>query len=150
MNTSPQINLLAYQDRVDTTAQSTLQCSETEPAVTIENCLELDQALHQAELHCTAEHPTVVYLCAHGHRLGIGLGLPDSFVSIQCCETTPRPSLITVGETQAKQGAVFFFLGGRSAEIPRRNLLTATKARAVLREFFETGARSTSVNWQAL
>lgn len=150
MNASPQINLLAHQDRVDTTAQSTLQCREAEPPVAIKTCLELDQALHQAELHCSAEHPTVVYLCAHGHRLGIGLGLQDSFVSIQCCEPLPGPRLITVGEPQAKQKAVFFPLGGRRAEIPRRNLMPAAKARTVLREFFKTGARPTSVNWQAL
>jgi hypothetical protein len=151
MNTSPQINLPAPHDTVDATHPSTLQCSEAEPAVTIGTSLALDQALHQAERHCNSGHPTVAYLCAHGHRVGIGLGLADSFVSIQCYEPTPGPRLITLGGTHpAKPGAVFFFLGGRRAEIPRRNLLPAVKAREVFREFFATGARSTSVNWQAL
>lgn len=151
MNTFPQINLPVPHDEVEATPRSTLQCSEAEPAVTIETCLELDRALHQAELNCNAEHPIIVCLHAHGHRLGMGLGLPDSFVSIQCDQPATGPSLITLDEAhQAQRRAVFFFPGGRRAEISSRNLVPAAKAREVFREFFATGARSTSVNWQAL
>ena len=116
----------------------------------IGTCLELDRALHKAELHCTSQRPIIVSLYAHGHRLEIGLGLRDSFVSFQRCKPTPGPSLITVGDEQADHGAVFFFLGWRCTEIPRRNLLPAAKAREILREFFETGGRSTIVEWEAL
>jgi hypothetical protein len=127
----------------------TLQCSAN-PAVMIETCLELDQALHKAELDCTFERPIIVSLYAHGHQLEIGLGLRDSFVSFQRCKPTPGPSLITVGDARANRGVVFFFLGWRRTEIPRRNLLPITKAREILREFFETGVRPTIVEWETL
>ena len=127
----------------------TLQCSAN-PAVMIETRLELDQALHKAELNCAAERPIIVSLYAHGHQLEIGLGLRDSFVSFQRCQPTPGPNLITVGDERANYGAVFFFLGWRRTEIPRRNLLPVTKAREILREFFETGVRPTIVEWETL
>ncbi|HUA37665.1 MAG TPA: hypothetical protein VMA35_04610, partial [Candidatus Sulfopaludibacter sp.] len=55
----------------------TLQCSAN-PAVMIETRLELDQALHKAELDCISQRPIIVSLYAHGHQLGIGLGLSDT------------------------------------------------------------------------
>ena len=112
--------------------------------------LELDQALRQAESHCTSQRPIIVSLYAHGHRLGIGLGLPNSFVSFQRSEPTPGPSLITVGDAPADEGAIFFFLGWRRTEIPRRHLLPMARAREILGEFFETGVRSTIVDWESL
>src|SRR5579862_2232856 len=131
-------------------APFTLQYSEADPAVMIETCSQLDQALHKAELDCISQRPIIVSLSAHGHRLGIGLGLSNSFVSFQRCKPTPGPSLITVGDARANHGAVFFFLGWRRTEIPRRNLLPATRAREVLREFFEIGVRPTVVEWEPL
>ena len=116
----------------------------------IETCFELDQALHKAELNCTSQRPIVASLFAHGHRLGIGLGMLISFVSIQRSKPTPGPNLITVGDVGASRGAVSFFLGWRRTEIPRRNLLLVTKARQILREFFETGVRPTMVEWEVL
>ena len=127
----------------------TLQCSAN-PAVMIETIFELDQALRKAELSCSAERPIIVSLYAHGHQLEIGLGSRDSFVSFQRCKPATGPSLITIGDARADHGAVFFFLGGRSTEIPRRNLLPATKAREILREFFETGVRPAIVEWETL
>lgn len=150
MIASDQSRLAEQRGQPDIPDPSTLQCSEAEPAVTIGTCLELDQALHKAELHCTSQRPIIVSLYAHGHRLGIGLGLRDSFVSFQRCKPTPGPSFITVGDARADHGAVFFFLGWRSTEIPQRNLLPATKAREILREFFKTGVRSTIAEWEAL
>jgi len=150
MNADPRIHQLTQDDGADKAPQSTLQCSEAEAPVTIRTCLELDRALHQAEQHCTSRHPTVVSLCARGHRLEIGLGLPDSFVSVRRFKPTPGDSVITVGDVQAGGDAVFFFLGGPRTEIPRRNLLPAPKARKIVREFFETGSISARVRWQAL
>ena len=116
----------------------------------IETCFELDQALHKAESNCTSQRPIIASLFAHGHRLGIGLGMRISFVSFQRCKPTPGPNLITVGDARARSGAAFFFLGWRRNEIPRRNLLLGTKARQILREFFETGVRPTIVEWETL
>ena len=51
---------------------------------------------------------------------------------------------------QAKRGVVFFFLNTRHTEIPRHNLIPTSQAREIVREFFETGRRSTSVKWEEL
>ena len=150
MNPSNQFRLAEQHGLPGILDPSTLQCSEAEPAVSIGTCLELDQALHEAESHCTSQRPIIVSLYAHGHRLGIGFGLRDSFVSFQRCKPTPGPSLITIGDARVDHGATFFFLGWRSTEIPQRNLLPATKAREILGEFFKTGVRSSLVEWEAL
>ena len=127
-----------------------LQCSDAEPAATVGTRFELDQALHQAELHCSPQRPIIVSLYAHGHRVGIGLGQQDSFVSFQRFEPTPGPILITVGDWPDDHGAVLFFLGWRQIEIPRRHLLPMTRAREILQEFFETGVRPATVEWESL
>jgi hypothetical protein len=58
--------------------------------------------------------------------------------------------LITVGDGRAKNGAVFFFLDKQRTEIPQRNLIPTAQARQIVREFFETGARSTGFQWETL
>jgi hypothetical protein len=130
---------------------STLQWSEEEPPVTISTCHELDQALHKVALRSTAAHPIVVALYVHGYEVVFGLGLPESFVNVKNWEPgTPECCLTTVGNDSAQRGVVFFFLDKRRTEIPRRNLIPTAQARQVVREFFETGRRSTSVKWDEL
>lgn len=150
MNPSDQISPAEERDQPKASAQPTLQFSETEPTVVVETCLELDQALHKAEIRCTPKHPIVVSLRVHGHRLEIGLGIPKSFISIHRYEPTPGPGFISVGNGRADWGTTFFSHGWRRTEVPERNLLTATQARQVLREFFETGHRSTNIEWETL
>src|SRR5678816_3985971 len=82
----------------ETSPLPTLLSSEAEPATTIRTCLELDRALHKIELRCGFKHPTIVSLYTRGHHLEIGLGLPNSFVSIQRCEPRLGPRLITVAD----------------------------------------------------
>jgi hypothetical protein len=131
--------------------ESTLQWSEAEPPVAISSCQELDRALYKVSARSTAHHPIIVALCVHGCVVGIGLGLPESFVNIRSGDRdAPESSLITVGHDQAKRGAVFFFLDQRRTEIPRHNLIPTAQARQIVREFFETGGRSTSVQWENL
>jgi len=129
----------------------TLQWSEEEPPAVVATGHELDQALHKVAARCTAEHPIIVALYAHGFEVGIGLGLPMSFVNVKSWErAAPESCLITVGNDRAQRGAVFFFLNKQHTEIPRRNLIPAAQARQIVREFFETGSRSTSVKWEEL
>lgn len=149
MNTNDNINSEQH-DAPKNLSPPTLQFSETEPTVPVGSCQELDKMLHKAELHCAPGHPIVVSLYVHGHRLEIGLGLPKSFVCIQRCDPTPGPGFISIGNARAQWGANFFSHGWRRAEVPERNILPATQARRVLREFFETGIRSTSIDWEAL
>jgi hypothetical protein len=109
----------------------------------------LDGALHKAELRCAVGRPIIVSLYTRGFHLEIGLGLPRSFVSIQRCEPQLGQRVITVGDGMSDSGAVFF-LGGDQTEVSRRNLLPASDARRIFREFFNTGVASTSCYWEAL
>ena len=127
-----------------------LKISETDPEVAIGTCQELDRTLHKTQLRCAPNHSLVVTLYVHGHRLEIGLGLPQSFVTIQRCDPTPGPILISSGNARANWGVVFFFRGWHRVEVPERNLLPAGTARQILREFFETGLRSNNIEWEAL
>jgi len=129
----------------------TLQWSTEEPAIPVPTPHELDQALHKIAARCTAERPIIVALYAHGYEVGIGLGLPQSFVNVKSWERdTPESCLITVGDERTVHGIVFFFLNARPTEIPQRNLIPATQARQIVREFLETGNRSKSVKWEQL
>jgi len=150
MNPSDHISPAEQHGEPAIPSPSTLQFSDSEPMVAVGNCQELDRTLHQAELHCTTQHPIVVVLKVHGHRLEIGLGLPNSFVRIQRCEPTPGPGYISIGNAHADWGAAFFFHGWRRTDIPERNLLPATIARKILREFFLTGTRSMSIDWESI
>jgi hypothetical protein len=50
----------------------------------------------------------------------------------------------------AAAGAVFFRGDGDRTEVSGRNLLPASDARRIFREFFNTGVASTSFYWEAL
>jgi hypothetical protein len=134
-----------------TAITATVQWSETEPPATVSTCHELDQALHQVAARCSPGHPIIVVIYVHGYQLGIGIGLHESFVHVKRPEPgAPESCLITVGGDQAKRGVAFFFLNTRHTEIPRHNLIPTSQAREIVREFFETGRRSTSVKWEEL
>ena len=150
MNTNDNISSGEQPDAPKSSSPATLKFSESEPTVVVGTCQELDRALHKAESRCVPKHPIVVSLHVHGHLLEIGLGIPKSFVSIQRCEPTPGPGFISIGNARADWGAAFFSNGWRRTEVPERNLLPATKARQILREFFETGTRPTNIDWEAI
>ena len=126
----------------------TLRFSDADPDLPISSCFELDKALRAAELRCVSGQPIIVSLFAHGHQLQIGLGRPDSFVSFQRRGGVPVPGSIAIGDPQANRRTAFFFAGMLRTQIPARNLLPATKARQILREFYNTGNRSTTVEWE--
>ena len=133
---------------VKTSPLPTLHCYDEKPAATIRTCLELDQALHKAELHYPIDHAVIVSLYSRGFHVEIGLGLTRSFVSIQRCEPQLGPRLITVGVAEADKEAVFFNLSGVRTEVLARNLLPASDARRILREFFNTGVASANFDWE--
>jgi hypothetical protein len=134
-----------------TATTSTLRWSEAEPPATVSTRQELDQALHKVAARCTANHPVIVAIYLHGCEVGIGLGLSESFVNVKGWEPgTPESCLITVGDGRAKHGASFFFLNTHPIEIPQRNLIPMAQARQIVREFFETGRRSTGVQWEQM
>ena len=142
-------NMIPDHPEVKTNPLPTLLSSEAEPAATIRTCLELDRAVHKIELQCASKRPIVVSLYAYGHHVEMGLGLSDSFVSIQRCEPSLGPRVITVGDVPPECGAVFFLPRGGGTEVPARNLVPASTAREVFRHFFNTGVASTIVSWEA-
>jgi hypothetical protein len=121
-----------------------------EPAVAIGPCQELDQALHKAGLQCTPLHPIVVTLYVHAHRLSLGLGLPNSFVIIQRSKPPLGTGYISMGHGRAGWGVVSFFHGWHHTKVAERNLLPTSQARQIVRDFFETGTRSTAIDWETL
>jgi hypothetical protein len=128
-----------------------VQWSETEPPATVATCHELDQALHQVAAQCPPGHPIIVAIYVHGSQVGIGIGLHESFVHIKPPKTgAPESCLITIGGGQAKHGVVFYFLNTRPTEIPQHNLIPTSQARGIVREFFQTGRRSTNVKWEEM
>src|ERR1041384_7973656 len=106
----------------------TLQWSEAEAAVTISTCLELDQALHKIAGRKCPLHATIATLYGYGSRVGIGLGLPISFVTIHSCDSVqPQQGFITIAEAPHGQDAVFYLLDTHRTEIRRPHLIPSTQ-----------------------
>jgi hypothetical protein len=151
MTTSEQIERVAHLNWARRLGARTLQWSEAEPAVAISSCLELDRALHKIAARNPAPHANIATLCCHDHQIGIGLGLPYSFVSIRSCDPgSPHSGLITMADAPPRQDAVFYVLDTHRTEIQRRYLVPPTQARQIVRDFFNTGCCPTTVRWEQL
>jgi hypothetical protein len=126
---------------------ATLTCSMEEPGIEINNGTELEAWLDKLTDRCTHESPRTVRLCVHGYEVEIGLGSEESFVHIDH-ESGMPPHFTTLGDAQAEGEVVFYVLGDRQGRTPRHNLIPIALARRVVREFFDTGQRSLSVEWE--
>jgi len=125
-----------------TTTIATLRSAEDVPPVEVRTGEELDQLLDQLR----PDSPVSVILHAHGCEAHILLGSPESFVYID--EITPTRYYITVGDSHAKGAVGFHLLGQHHTEFERCYLIPLVTARRVLREFFETGRKPASVDWE--
>jgi hypothetical protein len=129
----------------------TLQWSEAEPGVTVSTCLELDQALHKIAGRKPMLRAVIATLHGHNSQVGIGLGLPISFVTIHSFNPDKSPSgMITMADSPPGQDAVFHLLDTHRTEIPRRHLIPAAQARQIVRDFLNTGSRPSTVRWEEL
>ena len=129
-----------------TATTATLQWSESVPPTEIRSGEQLDELLDQAAAGCRPGFPISVILQAHGFQAHLLLGLPESFVYLD--EVSPTRYFITVGDGYVDGGVEFHLLGQHHTEFERRHLIPAETARRVLREFFDTGRRSESVEWE--
>lgn len=129
-----------------TTTTPTLQWTESEPPVEIRTGEQLDKLLDQLTATARPEFPISVRLQAHDFEADILLGLPESFVYLN--EVSPTRYYITVGDSHLDGVVSFHLLGQHHTEFERRHLIPAATARRVLREFFDTGRRPTSVEWE--
>lgn len=125
---------------------ATLKSSETEQPAEILTAEQLEQLLDQISATCQPDHPISVRLQAHGFEADILLGLPESFVYLD--EVRPTRCFITVGDLYVDGVVGFYLFGQHHTEFERRHLIPTATARRVLREFFDTGLRSASVQWE--
>jgi hypothetical protein len=129
-----------------TTTTPTLQWSESEPPAEVRTGEQLDQLLDGLTATARSEFPISVRLQAHDREVDILLGLPESFVYLN--EVSPTRYYITVGDSYVDGVVSFHLLGQHHTEFERRHLIPAATARRVLREFFDSGHRSASVEWE--
>ena len=125
----------------------TLKRSSDDPAIEIPTAKALDEWFDQLASACAQDAPIVVRLSVHGYDIEIGLGLAESFVHIEH-ESGMPPYFTTMGDPQAEGTVSFYLFGNAQTGILRRNLVPAALAREVVREFFETGSRSSRVEWE--
>jgi hypothetical protein len=129
-----------------TSTHPMIRWSETEPAAEVLTGEQLDQFLDKLAETARPDFPTSVRLQVHACEVDILLGLPESLVYV--AEVAARRYYITVGELYIDGGVSFYFLGQHHTEFERRHLLPLATARAVFREFFQTGRRCASVEWE--
>jgi hypothetical protein len=129
-----------------TPTHPTLQWSETEPAAEVLTGDQLDRLVERLAAAARPDFPIAVRLHVHGCWVDILLGLPESFVNVN--ELAPRREHITVGDSDGEEVVSFYLLGQHHTEFERRHLIPLATARRVLREFFDTGRRSPTVEWE--
>lgn len=129
-----------------TSKTPTLQWSTSEPPVEIQTGEQLDQILDRLTATAQSEFPISVRLQAHDCEADILLGLPESFVYLN--EVRPMRYYVTLGDSKVDGVVSFHLLGQHHTEFERRHLIATATARRVLREFFDTGRRATSVDWE--
>jgi hypothetical protein len=121
--------------------------SEAEPPVEVVDGKHLADCLRSVAAKCREGLPIIVQVYVHGFEVGLGLGLPESFVHVER-ESGEPPYVITVGASEAEGVVAFYLHGQHHTEIPRRNLISTPEALRIVQEFFERGSRSTSVEWE--
>ena len=125
----------------------TLQWSENVQPAEVRTGEELDQLLNGLAATSEAkEFPISVRLDAHGCWVDILLGLQESFVYVD--EISPTRYYITVGDPHAEGTVNFHMFGQHHTEFESRCLIPLAAARRVFREFYDTGRRSSSVEWE--
>jgi hypothetical protein len=129
-----------------TSTQPTLQWSEKEPPAEVPTVEHLDQIVDRLAASARPDIPISVRLQVHGCEVDLLLGRPESFVYIT--DLAARRYYTTVGDLYVDGGVNFWLLEQHHTEFERRHLIPRATARAVFREFFQTGQRSASVEWE--
>jgi hypothetical protein len=94
-----------------------------------------------------ADKPFVVELISHeGDSMSVGLGSEESVLSWVSADGNP-PYYASRGNREA-EGTVAFFYGGSWSEFPKWSAVPMAEARAVMRQFFQTGERPASIDWE--
>jgi hypothetical protein len=126
--------------------ERTLQWSEKERSERILNGEQLEQALDRLHASADAEYPPAVVLRAFGCSVHILIGLVESFVYVD--DADRYRYFVTIGNPDAEGVIGFYLLGEHHTEFERRHLIPISMARRVVREFYDTGHRSSFVQWE--
>lgn len=130
-----------------TATMAKVRWSESDAPVEVADGTRLEDCLRGVAAKCLPGLPIIAQVYVHGFEVGLGLGLPESFVHVER-ESGEPPYVITVGAPEAEGVVAFYLHGQHHTEIPRRNLISTPEALRIVREFFERGSRSTSVEWE--
>lgn len=125
-----------------------LEWSAIMPRVELSTPDEFDHAFDTLSARAGRQHPSIIAVFAHGHQVMLGVGLDESFVQIQEAGDAEKPALLTVGDAAAAGVVAFYLLGSQHTEIPRRNLIPASTARRLARQFLTSGKVSEDVSWE--
>jgi immunity protein Imm1 of predicted polymorphic toxin system len=119
--------------------------SDSEPAVEIDSVADLERFIDEAEARCG--RPVAVSVDAHGYTADLLVGHEMSFVHLRPSGEPPRRYFVTVGGIE--EGMVEFWLQtNHHTEFEARHLVPKVEAREVFIAFFQTGARSSRVQWE--
>ena len=115
----------------------------------IESVAQLREKLQSLNARHSTE-PIIVRLCFDdGAELYVGVGLPDSVVSVH--EPIPDSDWtlewISVGD-DSRDGELEFFLLGHHTPQPARNAIPVQTAILTAEHYYESGMRATSVTWE--
>jgi hypothetical protein len=123
-----------------------LQWTEGEPPAEILSGAHLDELLDGLAAEARPDFPTAVRLHAHECEVDVILGLANSCVYVD--EPGPRQYHMSVGDPHAEGTTEFYLLGSHHTEWENRYFIPLATARRVVREFFDTGRRSASIQWE--
>jgi hypothetical protein len=100
------------------------------------------------EVQRTLEIPALVeFFNDQGVSLGMGVGRPTTVLTYQT--SNGPPYFISLGDPAA-EGSEWFCYGNEESEYLARNLIDFDIALRALREFVETGKKSSNVSWEQL
>jgi hypothetical protein len=131
-------------------AEATLQWAEDQAPAIITSRAELEERLRGVAQRSVRLPVLATLSMPDGGSAHVGLGRDQSIVILH---GTPSPDgmtleWISVGDVSRTGVVEFFLLGQHHSEFEERSLLPFEHAIEVLGEFFETGSRSQSIQWE--
>ncbi len=113
---------------------------------------ELDTLLDAAAADASAQSllNVVILTAANGNELSVVVGSAETVLGFTAAGS-PSQHFASVGAVQTIEPVLTAYVGLRHhTEFPRRNVISSALGRAAAAEFFDTGARPTSVSWEVV
>jgi Immunity protein Imm1 len=113
---------------------------------------DLDSLLDAAAADARAQSllNVVILIAANGNELSLVVGSPETALGFTVAGP-PLRHFASVGAVQTIEPVLTAYLGLRHhTEFPRRHVIPSSHGRVAAAEFFDTGARPTSVSWEVV